>query len=139
MINNMMMGGGVGGGNDIFDLMQHLQPRPRVANQQNVDALPTDTYRVQTKPNKNKDADENVDIDLSVDEEEKKDHEEDGDDGDKDKETCSICLEPFKDGDTIKRLPCLHIFHQHEIDRWLLTGADKCPICRMPINGQQNQ
>merc|ERR1712173_285203 len=110
---------------------------PRVANQQNVDALPTDTYRVQTKAKANSN---DVDIDLTVDDEEEEEKkEEDEEDDDKERESCSICLESFKDGDTIKRLPCLHIFHQHEIDRWLLTGADKCPICRMPINGQQNQ
>merc|ERR1719242_856690 len=47
MINNMMMGGGMGGGGDMmipFGLMRHH--RPRVADQGNVDALPTDTYKV---------------------------------------------------------------------------------------------
>merc|ERR1719203_1725313 len=93
MINNMMMGGGVGGGNEMdgfgqfmpFELMQHLQPRARVANQQNVDALPTDTYRVQTKAKANSNSNGDVDIDLTVDdeEEEKKDDEAEEDDKDR--------------------------------------------------------
>jgi len=121
MINNMMMGGGMAGGGDMmipFGLMRHQ--RPRVADQGNVDALPTDTYKVNETASTN---------------DESKEDDEDANEG----ESCSICLEPFKNGDTIKRLPCLHIFHKNEIDRWLLTGNDKCPICRMPINGQQQQ
>merc|ERR1719242_2878854 len=119
MINNLMMGndGGIP-----FGLLAHH--RPRVADQGNVDALPTDTYKV-NEENKENEATEEDDDETNNEV--------------KEKETCSICLEPFKNGDTIKRLPCLHIFHQNEIDRWLLTGNDKCPICRMPINGQQNQ
>merc|ERR1712176_1032547 len=99
IINNLMMGDGGG-----FGAFQFGAPRPRVANQENIDET------------------------TEKDEENKK------------KETCSICLEPFKNGDEIRRLPCFHIFHKNEIDRWLTTGNDKCPICRVPINGQvQNQ
>merc|ERR1712154_726718 len=45
MINNLMMGG-------MDNMAFAMQPRPRVANQENVDALPTDTYK--EKINKNK-------------------------------------------------------------------------------------
>lgn len=49
-------------------------------------------------------------------------------------ETCVICLEEFKDGEEIRRLPCLHIFHQGCVDRALQIKSE-CPICRNPING----
>merc|ERR1712146_373411 len=47
------------------------------------------------------------------------------------KEECCICLEEFKEGDDIKRLPSLHIFHSHEIDKWLREN-NSCPICKTP-------
>merc|ERR1719189_1419451 len=119
MINNMMMGHD-GDGAMMFPFGMMRPHRPRVADQGNVDALPTDTY----KANESEQSDEEQNNEQSE---------------EKEVESCSICLEPFKNGDTIKRLPCMHIFHQNEIDRWLLTGNDKCPICRMPINGQQQQ
>jgi len=45
---------------------------------------------------------------------------------------CSICLEAFKEGEQVRRLPCLHIFHTDEIDRWLAINQ-ACPICRTSI------
>merc|ERR1712110_662652 len=54
MINNMMMGGG-----DMmipFGLMRHH--RPRVADQGNVDALPTDTYKVNETASTNEESKE---------------------------------------------------------------------------------
>jgi len=46
--------------------------------------------------------------------------------------TCCFCLEDFQDGEEIRRLPCFHIFHQEEIDKWLLEN-NNCPICKTPI------
>lgn len=40
---------------------------------------------------------------------------------------CSICLDNFKRGDKLRRLPCLHEFHTNCIDRWLINN-NKCPI-----------
>jgi hypothetical protein len=39
--------------------------------------------------------------------------------------TCGICLETFKSGNVILRLPCLHIYHRRCITPWLNTN----PIC----------
>merc|ERR1712087_794065 len=128
MINNLMMGGMMGGmgmgmGMDGMQFMMPHQPPP-VANQHVIDAnTQEDTFHEEGK------------------EEGKMEEDEEGGKGkgkgtEKKKEQCSICLEEFKNGDSIRRLPCFHIFHTHEIDRWLKTGNDKCPICRVPINGQ---
>ncbi|KAG7274271.1 hypothetical protein CRUP_037198 [Coryphaenoides rupestris] len=35
----------------------------------------------------------------------------------------------------IRRLPCMHLFHQLCVDQWLLTNK-KCPICRVDIEAQ---
>lgn len=45
---------------------------------------------------------------------------------------CQICLEDFGDGDDVKTLPCLHIYHQKCIERWLNTD-NSCPVCKTPI------
>jgi len=47
-------------------------------------------------------------------------------------EQCCICMEPFVEGDKIRRLPCLHIFHTNEIDQWLRVNRT-CPICKTDI------
>ena len=43
---------------------------------------------------------------------------------------CAICLTELEDGDQVKRLPCLHVFHAKELDKWLLQSK-VCPICRI--------
>ena len=50
---------------------------------------------------------------------------------------CTICLENFKDGDNIKRLGCLHIFHKNCIIPWLKT-KNFCPIDKHQINVNLN-
>jgi hypothetical protein len=40
---------------------------------------------------------------------------------------CRICLVEFKNGNKLRRLPCLHIFHKKCIDHWLKDNG-KCPI-----------
>ena len=41
---------------------------------------------------------------------------------------CVICQCACDDGETLKRLPCLHEFHCECIDRWLRESA-ACPLC----------
>lgn len=54
--------------------------------------------------------------------------------GDKglDAENCAICIENFKPKDTVRVLPCKHIFHRHCIDPWLLDHRT-CPMCKLDI------
>jgi len=47
-------------------------------------------------------------------------------------DTCAICLEGYKDGDTLRILPCKHEFHKSCIDPWLLTHRT-CPMCKSNI------
>merc|ERR1719183_2542206 len=43
-------------------------------------------------------------------------------------EECNICLETICKGDTLRRLPCPHVFHRDCVDHWLCTNA-VCPMC----------
>ncbi|CAL8137709.1 unnamed protein product [Orchesella dallaii] len=46
---------------------------------------------------------------------------------------CCICLEFYKAGDMLRTLLCRHEFHEGCVDRWLLVGHPKCPLCQMGI------
>jgi hypothetical protein len=48
-------------------------------------------------------------------------------------ESCAICLDDFKEGSSIKVLPCQHGFHSPCIDPWLNERSDLCPICKKSI------
>ncbi|XP_078059957.1 uncharacterized protein LOC144485731 isoform X8 [Mustelus asterias] len=50
-------------------------------------------------------------------------------------EKCTICLSPLEEGEDVRRLPCMHLFHQICVDQWLATSK-KCPICRVDIEAQ---
>jgi len=49
-----------------------------------------------------------------------------------DSNECTICLQEYEDGEVLKRLPCLHRFHEGCIDRWLLQSK-YCPVCKMAV------
>ena len=42
---------------------------------------------------------------------------------------CPICLEQFTKKDTVKCLPCSHVYHGSCIDEWL-SHKPKCPVCK---------
>jgi RING-like zinc finger len=46
--------------------------------------------------------------------------------------TCSVCLESFVPGCTIRTLSCEHTFHQACIDKWCEHIA-RCPVDNLPI------
>jgi len=48
------------------------------------------------------------------------------------KNSCTICLNEFKQGETIKTLPCLHIYHNTCIDEWMHVSRT-CPVCKTSI------
>ena len=47
---------------------------------------------------------------------------------------CVLCIEPFKNGATVRRLPCGHHFHKDCIDKWLIGSQvhmrRACPLCK---------
>ncbi|WOL09714.1 NEP1-interacting protein 2-like [Canna indica] len=46
---------------------------------------------------------------------------------------CSVCLQDFQIGETVRRLPhCHHLFHLSCIDSWLVRHGS-CPLCRRDI------
>lgn len=47
-------------------------------------------------------------------------------------EKCTICLSEFEDSESVRRLPCMHLFHIDCVDQWLCTNK-RCPICRVDI------
>ena len=55
-------------------------------------------------------------------------------------ERCAICVEDFKDGDSLRVLPCEHVFHKECIDEWLINHSSLCPLCKFEVpRGNANQ
>lgn len=46
---------------------------------------------------------------------------------------CVICMIEFNKGDSIRFLPCLHTYHRHCIDNWLMRSFI-CPSCMEPVD-----
>ncbi|KAL7966673.1 hypothetical protein HDV63DRAFT_384552 [Trichoderma sp. SZMC 28014] len=44
--------------------------------------------------------------------------------------SCVICLETLQDDDTIRPLPCSHVFHSLCLAKWYLKRHNTCPICK---------
>lgn len=56
-----------------------------------------------------------------------------------DDEECSVCLEPFREGETVRELPrCRHLFHTECIDMWLYSHVT-CPLCRSVIGVKEGR
>ncbi|UJR31223.1 hypothetical protein I4U23_018727 [Adineta vaga] len=47
-------------------------------------------------------------------------------------DSCVICLDTIKTGDTVRQLVCGHSFHQNCVDPWLLNHRH-CPLCNLDI------
>ncbi|CAH8281128.1 unnamed protein product [Arabidopsis lyrata] len=48
-------------------------------------------------------------------------------------ETCAICLEDYRFGESLRLLPCQHAFHLSCIDSWLTKWGTSCPVCKHDI------
>lgn len=46
---------------------------------------------------------------------------------------CVICMDEFFKGDTIRYLPCTHMYHKQCIDSWLIRNFT-CPSCMEPLD-----
>lgn len=50
-----------------------------------------------------------------------------------DRVSCSVCLQDFQLGESVRSLPyCHHMFHLPCIDKWL-TKQGSCPLCRRDL------
>lgn len=50
---------------------------------------------------------------------------------------CAVCLCEYKHADKLRRLPCSHHFHRRCADEWLQVNKG-CPLCRLPIDGEEH-
>ena len=46
---------------------------------------------------------------------------------------CSVCQDKFSLNETVKCLPCGHLFHKECIEPWLKLH-NACPVCRKPLD-----
>ena len=46
--------------------------------------------------------------------------------------SCTVCQNDFNTEDSVRLLPCSHIYHPDCIDDWLKGHSYKCPCCRKP-------
>ncbi|KAJ0238994.1 Receptor y region [Hirschfeldia incana] len=51
-------------------------------------------------------------------------------------DTCAVCLEDYRVGDSLRLLPCQHAFHLSCIDSWLTKWGTSCPVCKHDIRTQ---
>lgn len=52
-------------------------------------------------------------------------------------EECPICAQDYEEGEELKTLPCLHVFHCKCIDQWLTSrraSSLNCPMCNAAVN-----
>jgi hypothetical protein len=46
---------------------------------------------------------------------------------------CSVCLEEYEGGETLKLLPCKHAFHEECVLPWLTKQHSNCPLCKSDV------
>lgn len=51
---------------------------------------------------------------------------------------CCICLTDYDEGETVRELPCTHIYHQSCIDTWLEVNT-LCPLCKQDVRGSKGK
>eukprot|EP01006_Ploeotia_vitrea_P008599 TRINITY_DN20652_c0_g1_i1.p1 TRINITY_DN20652_c0_g1~~TRINITY_DN20652_c0_g1_i1.p1 ORF type:complete len:544 (-),score=52.48 TRINITY_DN20652_c0_g1_i1:1289-2920(-) len=112
--NGLLSFGGGGSGLEAILHMLHEQYEPQVegASQDVIDAA-SDAWKLKDMKQLNVDADtENT--------------------------NCTVCLSDFELEETLRTLPCNHIFHRDCVDRWLKTNKS-CPCCRQDIEEAKPQ
>ena len=60
--------------------------------------------------------------------------------------TCAICKCEFEEGESLRLLPCGHVFHKRCADTWLLGSdgypfiqTDTCPLCKINVAEEINK
>jgi len=104
--NTIIIPSGLGGGPMSYEDLLNLQPVSTPAK--NRDQLPEYPFK-KTEKNSNQNNTEAPPMD------------------------CSICLMEYKEGETVKSLPCTHRFHSECIDKWL-ESHNTCPVCKIQVD-----
>jgi hypothetical protein len=52
---------------------------------------------------------------------------------------CSICLDDLEAGNSLRRLPCQHVFHSTCIARWLVERSATCPLCKVDLYEEEEE
>lgn len=47
-------------------------------------------------------------------------------------QTCVICLGEYEEGEEVRMLPCMHLFHAPCVDQWLRVNR-VCPVCKHDV------
>ena len=47
--------------------------------------------------------------------------------------SCTVCIAPFRNKQTIRLTPCGHAFHDDCLLPWLRSGKDHCPSCKLEL------
>jgi len=95
---------------DIQRLIEIIGVVPKGASKEDIQKLPVSSYEKSVDPANKKEDESNTS-----------------------KNSCSICLEDYKEGQEIITLPkCDHIFHKPCVTKWLDINKI-CPICRTEI------
>ena len=55
------------------------------------------------------------------------------DEGIIDEGTCPICLAEYNEGDELRMLGCLHVYHSHCIMQWFAVSSE-CPLCKRDVS-----
>lgn len=50
-------------------------------------------------------------------------------------DSCAICVDEFREGESLRWLPCEHSFHPQCIDEWLTNHSALCPLCKTEVPG----
>lgn len=45
-------------------------------------------------------------------------------------DNCAVCVDEIEDGESVKKLPCGHVYHAQCIDEWLTNYSSLCPLCK---------
>lgn len=56
-----------------------------------------------------------------------------GEGDESDQDACVVCMDAYKEGDTLKTLPCFHRFHKTCVEPWL-QRQKTCPTCKHAID-----
>ncbi|KAL6055693.1 E3 ubiquitin-protein ligase RNF43 [Balamuthia mandrillaris] len=114
---------------DLMSLAERLGDVNRGVDQRTFEELPTFSYQ---QPPKQSNNDEHAEGAVTASSSSSSSTTSNSAEADEHRKQCIICLSDFEEGETLRTLPCLHVYHQACIDHWL-RSRNTCPICKYEI------